>query len=399
MGESRRAHDGIVGDEANIIAADSKPIRRTWVGSTGEKKFFHGLIGLSISPFKEENFKEKYEEILDETFDLHSIPRGERLYKGADIYRLFDKRPKIADSFIYKVAQRVALLEGIRINIFYTTINIGKQVEYLLGAEGKQVPQDMFEEIHSKKIIPIYGSSSGRELVTVSDFLGRIENIYPALCAWKLTQVTKIYGQHFLLDNLQGEECKAWNDLVTENHVELVLRGDQCSAYISASDMMLRCIDSMLDRKHLFLNAENIAQVAKVVCGEEAEEKTRMHIHSISNPDIPMIAPTVPRMIPSDSFVKHPAMFVYNEKFGTPLAKNERTEIENSPLMNELFSKAYALDGGIAFYNPDISTRVMKQGDVFVSYGENGKRKFKELKRMGYPLVHFELGKGESADE
>lgn len=399
MEESERVQDNDAFDEARIIAADSKPIRRTWVGSSGEKKFFHGLIGLSISPFKEEHFKEKYEAILDEMFDLHSIPRGQRLYKGADIYRIFDKRPKIADSFIYKVAQKVALMEGIRINIFFTTINIGKQVEYLLGSEGKEVPQDMFEEIHSKKIVPIYGSSSGRELVTVSDFLGRIENIYPALCAWKLTQVTKIFRQHFLLDNLEGEECKAWNDLVSDNHVELVFRGDQCSAYISASDMMLRCIDSLLDRKHLFLTAENIAQVAKVVCGEEAEEKTRMHIHSISNPDIPMIAPTLPRKIPCESFIKHPAMFVYNEKSNTPLAKAERIEIENSPLMSELFAKAYSLDGGIAFYSPDTSTRVMRQGDVFVTYGENGRRKFKELKRMGYPLVHFELGKEESADE
>lgn len=386
-------------DEARIIAADSKPIKRTWVDSSGEKKLFHGMIGLSISVFREENFKEKYESILDEVFDSHSIPRGDRLYKGHDIYRLFDKRPKIADSFIFKVAQKVAHLDGIRINVFHTTISIGKQMEYLLGGEGKLVTQDMFEEIHSKKIIPIYGASSGRELVTVSRFLGMIENIYPALCAWKLTRVTKIFNQHFLLDNLEGEECKAWTELITNNHVELVPRGDQCSAYISASDMMLRCIDSMLDRKHLFLTGDNIAQVAEVICGHREDDYGRMHIHSISNPDLPMISPTVPKKIHSEAFTKHPAIFVFNEKFGTALATTERTEIENSPMMSELYGKAYSLDGGIAFYHPDISTRMMKQGDLFVSYGDNGKKKYKELRRMGYPLIHYEAGKEELVDK
>lgn len=386
-------------DEARIIAADSKPIRRTWIGSAGEKKFFHGLIGLSISVFKEENFKNKYEAILDEVFESHSIPRGERLYKGSDIYRMFHKRPKIADSFVFKVAQKVAHLEGIHINVFFSTISIGKQLEYLLGAEGKEVSQDMFEEIHSKKIIPIYGTSSGRELVTVSEFLGRIENIYPALCAWKLTQITKIFNQHFLLDNLEGEECKAWEELVSNNFVELVPRGDQCSAYISSTDMMLKCIDSILDRKHLFLNMENLIQVAQVVCGSTGNEITKMHVHGISNSDIPMIAPSRPRSISSESFIKHPALYIYNEKIGTPFAKDERVEIENSPMMNELFAKAYSLEGGIAFYHPDISTRMIKQGDFFVTYGENGKKKFKELKRLGYLVIHFEAGKEEPADK
>jgi hypothetical protein len=42
---------------------------------------------------------------------------------------------------------------------------------------------------------------------------------------------------------------------------------------------------------------------------------------------------------------------------------------------------------------------MIRRGDLFVTYGENGVKKFKELRRMNYPLVHYEVGKEEPADE
>ena len=383
--------------EAKIIAADSKSIRRSWETSEGEKKSFHGLLGVSISVFKETNFKEKYESILDGVFEEHKIPRGERVYKGADIYRLFHRRPRIADSFIFKVSQKVAQLQNIRINVFCTSINIDMQVSALLESEGRLPTDEDFEKAHTKKIIPIYGVSSGKRLITVSEFLKKIEGVYPAICAWKLTQVTGLKGQHFMLDFLEGEESQAWNQLVSENHVELVPKGDQCSAYISATDIMLRCIDSILEKRHLFLTKEHIGEILGVICGQEAM-KDQIHVHSIWNPDLDMIRPIVPRRIPSETFAKHPVIYIFNEKTGEKDQKNERVEIENSPLMADIFSLAYSIDGGITFYDSEVSTRTISDGDYFVSYGPKGKSKFQELKKFKYPLIHYEFGKEGVAD-
>lgn len=385
-------------EEAKIIAADSKPVRRSWETTGGEKKSFHGLLGVCISVFRETNFKEKYESILDEVFEEYSIPRGERVYKGADIYRLFHRRPRMADSFIFKVSQRIAQLQNIRINAFCTSINIGMQVAALLESEGKTPTDEDFDKAHTRRIIPIYGVSSGKQLITVSEFLKKIEGVYPAICAWKLSQVTGLKGQHFMLDFLEGEESRAWNQLVSENHVELIPKGDQCSAYISATDIMLRCIDSILEKRHLFLTKENIAEILSVICGQ-GFPRGQIHVHSIWNPDIEMIKPIVPRRIPSDTFAKHPVIFIFNEKTGEKDQKNERAEIENSPLMADIFSLAYSIDGGITFYDSEISTRIIRDGDYFVSYGPRGKDKFQELKKFKYPIILYEVGKEGEADK
>lgn len=384
-------------EEAKIIAVDSKPVIRKWETASGEEKAFRGLLGLTVSVFKEANFKKKYESILDEVFDAHSIPRGNRVYKGADVYRLFDTRPKIADSFIFKVSRKILQLENIRVNLFCTTINIGQQLASVMAEEGRDIRQEDLDQAHTKRIMPMYGESSGKRMVTVSEFLQKIEPVYPGICAWKLCQVTKIRNQHFLSDYFEGDHFKAWDDLISENHVELVPKGDQCSAYISATDIVLRCIDSILERKHLYINKDNLNQVLTTIAGKVGSET--IHVHHIGNQDIDSIKPSMPRPIRSELFIKHPIIFVFNEKTGLPEQKAHRSEIENSPLMDSLYTLAYSLDGGLTFYDPRISTSQMRDNDYFVTYGDNGKKKVKELKTLGYNLIHNDMSEEYSKKE
>lgn len=385
-------------EEAKIIAVDSKPVIRKWETASGEEKTFRGLLGLTVSVFKEVNFKKKYESILDEVFDAHRIPRGERVYKGADIYRLFDGRPTIADSFIFKVSRKMLQLENIRVNLFFTTINIGQQLASVMAEEGRNVSEDDLVQAHTKRIMPMYGESSGKRMVTVLEFLQKIEPVYPAICAWKLCQVTKIRNQHFLSDFFEGEHFKAWDELISENQVELVPKGDQCSAYISATDIVLRCIDSILERKHLYINKDNLNQVLSTIAGKVSSDT--IHVHYIGNQDIESIKPSMPRRIRSELFIKHPIIFVFNEKTGHPDEQRaHRYEIENSPLMKKLYSFAYSLDGGLTFYDPAISTSQMRDNDYFVTYGDNGKKRVKELTTLGYKLIHYDMSEKYSKKE
>lgn len=367
--------------ESLLIGVDSKAIMRTWETLDGEKKSFHGLIGLSISVFKAKDFKEKYEQILEQIFDKYSIEKAKRTYKSADIFKIFAGRPMIAEDFLFSLAQNILAITGIKVNLFFTTLETKRLIEEKLAKEEKTLTEESFKTLKDKKIIPIYGVDSATKNVSVREFLTTIQDSYPAICAWKLTEITHMKGQHFLLDFLTGaEESHAWNQLISYNSVETITRGDQCNAYISATDLVLRAIDKKLDREHLLLNEVNLRKVLLDISGSTGVET---NVIRIWNPDIHMIKPIKPVKIQVELFTKHPIICIFNEKN----SEHEKKEIENSPLMQELYNMAYGLDGGVIFYDPRFTTQLLKESDIFVTYGSKGEETYKKLRKLDYKLI------------
>ncbi|MDD5617115.1 MAG: hypothetical protein PHH85_13045 [Candidatus Methanoperedens sp.] len=369
-------------DENKIIAIDSKSINRNWENSDGTKKLFHGLMGVSLSVFQLKNFKETYEAILTELFNKYRLPKEEHVYKSAQIFSIFAGRPYIADNFINDFATKMLQIKELRFNIFFTTLETKPLIQEKLKREGKIPSPEDFLDLQSRRIVPIYGIDSGVETVTVPEFLNRIENYYPIICAWKLTEITKIKGQNFLVDFFEGEESQAWNELVTYNTVNTVAKGDNCNAYISAADMILRAIDRRLIRSKKLLVENDLREVVSNLTSEDYPDN--VNVIRIWNPDLHYIKPIKPIQIQNKFFVKHPIIFIFNEND----TKGERKELENSPMMVELYNRAYELNGGIIFYESGFSTSLMRDGDWFVSYGTKGSDTYKRLKKMGYNLNH-----------
>ncbi len=365
-------------DESRIIAIDSKSIKRDWETADGEKKVFHGLIGVSLSVFQLKNFKETYEAILIELFNRYRIPKEEHAYKSTQIFSIFAGRPYIADNFINDFAIKMLQIKELRFNIFFTTLETKLLIQEKLGRDGKTPTPEDFLDLQSKRIVPIYGIESGEKTVTVLDLLNRIENYYPIICAWKLTDITKMKGQYFLVDFFEGEESRAWTELVTYNKVNTVTKGDNCNVYISAADMILRAIDRQLVRSRKFLEEGDLWDIINLF----TDDASNVNVIRIWNPDLYFIKPIKPIQIQTKFFVKHPIIFVFNEND----TKGERKELENSPIMVELYNRAYELNGGIIFYESGFSTSLMREGDWFVSYGKKGSETYKRLKKMGYNL-------------
>lgn len=115
--------------------------------------------------------------------------------------------------------------------------------------------------------------------------------------------------------------------------------------------MILRTIDRQLEKSHKFLVEKDLWDIVFTLTSE------------------------------------HPIIFVFNEND----TKGEKKEIENSPLMRQLFDRAYESNGGIIFYESGFSTNLMKDGDWFVSYGKKGFETYKRLKKMGYNLNHHNV--------
>ncbi len=371
-------------DESRIIAIDSKSIKRTWEGMDGTKKLFHGLLGVSLSVFHLKNFKESYEKLLNGLFDKYHIPKEEHVYKSAQIFSIFSGRPYVADYFLKDFSAEMLQIKDLRFNIFFTTLETKPLIQEKLEREGKTSAPDDFQNLQSRRIVPIYGEDSGVETVTIPELLNKIENYYPIVCAWKLTNITKMKGQYLLVDFFEGEESRAWHELVTDNTVNTVAKGDNCNCYISAADMILRTIDRQLEKSHKFL-VEN--DLWDIVLSLTSEHPTNINIIRVWNPDLHYIKPVKPIQIQPKFFVKHPIIFVFNEND----TKGEKKEIENSPLMRQLFDRAYESNGGIIFYESGFSTNLMKDGDWFVSYGKKGFETYKRLKKMGYNLNHHNV--------
>ena len=365
--------------ERRIIALDSIAIRRSWETPEGEERFFHGLLGASLSVYEAKDFVSQYQTLMDALFKKEGLPREKLSYKAAEIYSLLTTKPRVADSFVHEFSRGLLGIEGTKFNLFVGTFDIQELIRNRLRMAGQAEDPALLADMTSRKIVPIYGQSSGTKLVTVPELIDRLENPFPALCAWKLTQVTGIFKQQFLLDNFEGEESRAWQDLIANNRVFLIPKGSACNPYISAIDIFLRSVNRVLERKRNRLSPSTVQETIEMI-GKDL--KYDAHVLHVSNEDIDMIKPITPKQIPTESFVKHPIFFVYNEQD----VKGERAEIENSPLMRQLHDLAYEKIGGVLFYNPDSSTKVITDGDFFVAYGPKGEAAHKRLRKLGYKV-------------
>ncbi len=312
------------------------------------------------------------------------------IYKSADIFKIFAGRPMIAEDFLFSLAQNILAIPGIKVNLFFTTLETKLLIQDMLEKQGKIVTKEALEEafknLKDKKIIPIYGVDSAAENVSVRKFLTILQDSYPAICAWKLTEITHMKGQHFLLDFFTNiEESRAWNELITHNYVETIAHGCHCNICISVADLVLRAIDKKLERQHLLLNEESLRKVLLDISGINTNVET--NVIRIWNPDIYMIKPTKPAKIQIKLFTKHPTICIFNEQS----AQYERQEIENSPLMQELHNMAYELNGGVIFYDPRFTTNLLTENDIFVTYGPKGEETYKKLRKLGYKLIHKKI--------
>ncbi len=371
-------------NERRIIALDSITVRRASEGASGRRGFFQGLLGASLSVYEAKDFIAQYHEILDTLFTKYQLSKEKQTYKAAEIYGLLATKPRAADAFVHDFGRKLLGIEGPKLNLFVCTFDIQK----LIGTRHEEKPpQEEQEDLRSTKIVPIYGQSSQTILVSVPELIDKLQDPFPAICAWKLTQVTGIFNQQFLLDNFEGEESMAWQELISENQVFLVPKGSACNPYISAIDIFLRAANRILERKRDRLTPTRVDAAVEVM--GKGLKNFDARVHHISNEDLHKVKPIIPKPIVSEYFVKHPVFFIYNEQD----VKGEREEIENSPLIRKLHDMAYEKMGGVLFYKPDTSTRVMRPGDFFVAYGPKGELTYGRLKKLGYDLNFISMEK------
>jgi len=209
-----------------MFGVDSKTHIRQWEVD-GEIKEFRGNIGVVVNPEDIESFEAEYDSIMFELFDDFDVEREKIVYKSHEIGRLFPGNPSKIRAFHIRFARKMLNVEDIKVNYFFTTIN----TKYL---EDSKI--SVFGE---------YGRPTRK--IEVKSFLNMIEGYYNVLCAWKLTQITGLFGCTFIFDGMEGiHPTKAWEELIKNNNIRIVYSGDHTDPLLSTADLLVKHLDIFL---------------------------------------------------------------------------------------------------------------------------------------------------------
>jgi hypothetical protein len=368
-----------------VVAIDALPVRRSHETSPGSGTVWFGHLAVALSVNGVNNFEAQYETIIDNLFRELGVDRSRRIYSAYELRKLLFGRSTQFDAFLFRFGRNLLSIENLRVTAFIGSFEI-QGLEQVEGVIRTPEFTSLGDETYDRYQVPIYGRTPGREYVSLGKFLGLIQNPFPALAAWRLCERTGIYGQTFLLDNFEGKSSRAWDELIQQNRVYLVPDGDTCSPHISAADLLLRALDRQLVRNQSRVERDAV-RTALLQIGRWSPT-AELHVHTISNPEIPSIAPYSKENVVGDSFVRHPVLFVVNEAD----YPEERTVISNSPMMHRVYDRAYTLHGSVMFYRPDKSSGLIREGDWIVYYGPKGKETFRRLRKLGFLVKEWEAG-------
>lgn len=372
----------------SIIAVDSARHIRTW-----PKGQFFASIGTCLSLDDCDAFKKSYLKVIEDLLPQYGITRKKNVYKSYEIAKAFGSRTNLFHNFLAQFTLKILALPGVRITVFYTTLNTrllenNVQDEDTLSQEDEEKqPYEDFVRGATKPIQVYGGEGSPVKQISTKEFLDKLDNYYVTICAWKLTDLTKIYNKNFILDGFEGEVTDAWLALTRSNQVAVAYKGDQCNAYISAADLVTRFADMRLRLWRFPLTKDALYRMFNALLEEDGTIRNRYFIKRIWNPDISKIVPSSRRPIDIQVHMLHPCIFICKEE---PTAE-ERIRLENSPMFDEILDRAFQIDGCVQFYEPKKHTALMGDKDIFVTYGENGRGEFKKLSKMKYKLSQWDF--------
>ena len=367
-----------------LIAVDAVPFHRSHAISPEEVRSFHGHLAVAISVSQPGGFVRAYQEILDSTCAETGLDRMKSIYKAYDIRQALGGHRFETERFFFLFARKLLALPSIRV----TAVSCSFDVALLHEWVDRPLSGDTETDFKESKVVPVYGREPGREYISIWSFLNLIADSFPAIAAWRLTEVTGIYNRHFLLDGFPNHVSKAWDQLSGRNRVDLVPHGDSCNPVLSAADMLCAAIDRQLDRQRLRLSTRGVHQVLETMGG--ASLAAEIHSLSVSNEQIDSIAPYSRLPISVSRYVRHPVTFLISEAEDA----RQRYEVESSPLMRRVRERAYNAGGSYLMYEAKTSPALLCGDDCMIAYGPKGAGTIRHLKSLGYTFKEEFVGEG-----
>lgn len=341
----------------SIIACDSTNYER-WKPESR----FNGLIGVTVQIDDPANFKIKYETAMSEFFKKNKLKQEKKVYCSSDLLsKFFDKLGLGHEEFKDALEVLVSkLCEDTVVHVFHATCNT----------------------VRYPKITVFVGDAlmgKSRPVSTMEFMRDWVSQYYVYISAWKHTRCLNTKGNSFLLDGFRGPITDAWNELSTNNKVEIVGFGDECNAFVSTADLIARYIDEALGPLRIGqANIQDIKLPAK-----------EYHVYYSFHNDMRYLVPLFEgrsktgRQISFKNYWKKPTIYVLKE--GSEIVKEDNDWLRKTSFFNALCDVAFDSDASIKFYDRDEDKNPVS-GDKFTYYGPKGKGKAEEIKTIAEGL-------------
>jgi hypothetical protein len=367
----------------SIICCDSKQhIRHGRIGT------FHGLIGVTLVIKKPDVFRKEYDTILNNFFKQAKLPRKKKVYKSSEIGSLFPgKRERVLKAY-RQLSRSLIKLPDVEINVYYLTLDLG-ELRTRTAREDPKKLKALEAEGPDAKLVNVYGEK-GREgvvLASVNDFFAKVKEYFPIVCSWKLCSYLNAWDVQIVLDGCKGEKSRAWEELVSNcANFSIAFNSGLYNPFVAACDILVKWVDEELRECGLPLNQNALVRVLTQWNGVTEDIDTKhIHVVHLSNRDLPDIQPLSKEKIDSFEhiYAHHPIFFIFREE----MTEKQRKEIESSPRMNKIVDLVYENDGSLLWWDANIYTSVIAEGDAAIVFGEKAMKEAEFLVKQGsYPI-------------
>jgi len=283
----------------------------------GKDSSFHDPMGVAVSIRDREEFRSKYDTVLDELFTKYRKDRMKTVYKAAHITKqLQDKTNDFIKEFLVNMTDEIQ-----RIDVFYT-----------------YYPEGSIEEIVTCK-------DSYPRSYTSDKFINIIEKGYEHYCVWKYCVEYPLASNNlFEVDHFTAKITPAWDEIRNLESLSIFYSGGECNKPISVADIVLRLICNTLRGR---LEHENIfdclkdyvkeSQVRSFWMGPRRDYLNNMAWRDDFNIDI-------------RSNIQHPIFWIAWDKETD--RGDEKVSLEWSEAYNEVLTRAEASFASARFWDP-----------------------------------------------
>ena len=212
------------------------------------------------------------------------------------------------------------------------------------------------------------------ESVKPVEFLKELSSAYPHCCAWKYLRNNKENSSSvILLDFFQGEVTLAWEYITKTSKV--AVGTDDTNPFIATADIITKIVDNRLYASKRKLFTDDI-----LACFEQKMIK----VDFIDELDY--IVPIRRDKIDVQNLLVHPSVFILKEGIDNKTMGeiSEKNIIELSPAFESILNFASKESGYYKFFNAKTDVSLIREGDYFVYFGENGKRSGLWFSQLGF---------------
>ena len=336
----------------SIVSIDGKDFLRA-----NNATSFRGVIGAALTFNKPQSFIAEYPEIMTKLKKKFNLKIDLSVLKS---YRIMSTLGPVhgnefMDEYFNEVKKYIS-----EFTVFFTTI-----------------PSTKIPEI--KK----YGRDKGAvESKTPVDFLKELSSSYPHCCAWKMLKGNNVPGKSLLLlDFFQGEVTRAWDEIKSHTHIKIGT--DDTNPFIASADILTKLVDNRLYNTRGKLRSVDI----KACFSKDIEPRV------VFLDDLEFIVPIRREKIDVQGLLMHPSVFVLKEGIDSKTMgdASEKDIIEASPAFPKILNFSSKLNAYYKFFNAKTDINLIKQGDYFIYFGENGKKAATWLKMLGYNINLVEI--------